>query len=852
MIRLTINGKNVEYTGDPTRSLLKYLREDQHLKSVKDGCSSQGTCGACLCEVDGKPVLSCKKEMGKLDGANVTSLEGFPDEVRKILGQAYVAAGAVQCGFCTPGMLSRTRLILEKTPNPTREEVTKAIRPNICRCTGYVKIVDAVLEAAKKLQNHGTIEFEQGCIGSSPPKFQALERAVGEPMFMDDLQFDNMAYGILRFSDHPRARVLKLDLSKAEQAEGVLRIFTAKDIPGTLKVGLMYKDWSVYIPEGEITNYIGDALACVVAETEDQARAASELIEVEYEILKAVTDPFEALKDEIKVHESGNLLKTAVIQRGEPLDQVFSSSDYVVEDTFQTQLIEHAFMEPEASIGRYVGDKLTVYSQGQGIFEDRHQISDMLGIDEKAVNVKLVAAGGAFGGKEDMTVQGHAALAAFHLKRPVKVKLSRPESMRMHPKRHPITMHYKLGCNKDGKFTGLYCDIVGDTGAYASVGTAVLERAATHAGGAYYIPNLDVTSKTVYTNNLPAGAMRGFGVNQVTFAIEGLIDELCEKAGFDRWEIRYNNALEKDLLTTTGHRVRKHVGLKETLEAVKDEFQSSKYAGISCGIKNCGFGNGIPEESRVILEVKPDSQIDLFHGWSEMGQGVDTVAQQMLCDYLKLKDPFSINVIVMTERESTAGNTTASRGTFLVGKAILEAAKDLKKDLETKSLKDLEGKVYDGTYLCDWTTPYNDFDGTIISHFAYSFATQIVMLDDEGKVKKVTAAHDSGIVVNRKLFEGQIEGGVVMGLGYALSEELVMENGYIKDNKFGKLGLYRSTDVPEIEVIPIEIYDEDAPFGAKGVGEICCIPTAPAVAGAFKAFDSKVRTRLPLEPVQKV
>jgi aldehyde oxidoreductase len=851
MIRLTINGKAVEYTGDPTRSLLKYLREDEHLTSVKDGCSSQGTCGACLCEVDGKPVLSFKKEMGKLEGASVTTLEGFPDEVRSILGQAYVAAGAVQCGFCTPGMLARTRIILENNPNPTREEVTKQIRPNICRCTGYVKIVDAILDASEKLRNQGVVEFEKGCIGASPPKFQALERAVGEPMFMDDLQFENMAHGVLHFSEHPRARILKLDVSKAEQAEGVIRVFTAQDIPGTLKVGLMYKDWSVYIPEGEITNYIGDALACVVAETPDQARAASELIQVDYEILEAVTDPFEAMKDEIKVHEGGNLLKTAVIKRGEPIEQVFSESDYLVEDTFQTQLIEHAFMEPEASIGRYENDKLTVYSQGQGIFEDREQIAAMLGLDHQAVNVKLVAAGGAFGGKEDMTVQGHAALAAFHLKRPVKVKLSRPESMRMHPKRHPITMHYKLGCNKDGKFTGLYCDIVGDTGAYASVGTAVLERAATHAGGAYYIPNLDVTSKTVYTNNLPAGAMRGFGVNQVTFAIEGLIDELCEKAGFDRWELRYKNALEQGLLTTTGHRVRKHVGLKETLEAVKEEFQSSKYAGISCGIKNCGFGNGIPELSRVILEVKPGSQIDLYHGWSEMGQGVDTVAQQMLCDYLKLKDPFSINVIVMTEREATAGNTTASRGTFLVGKAILEAAKDLKKDLETKSLKELEGKVYDGTYLCDWTTPYNDFEGTIISHFAYSFATQIVMLDDEGKVKKVTAAHDSGIVVNRKLFEGQIEGGVVMGLGYALSEELVMENGYIKDNKFGKLGLYRSTDVPEIEVIPIEIYDEDAPFGAKGVGEICCIPTAPAVAGAFKAFDGKNRTKLPLEPIGK-
>ncbi|PID81894.1 selenium-dependent xanthine dehydrogenase, partial [bacterium DOLZORAL124_64_63] len=336
----------------------------------------------------------------------------------------------------------------------------------------------------------------------------------------------------------------KIDTSRAEAVPGVVRVFTAKDVPGRRNIGMIISDWDAYIAEGEITRYIGDVLAMVVAETNQIAREAAALVDVEYEVLEAVTDPFEALKDEIKVHEGGNLLKETKIAYGEDIDKVLADSAYVVGDTFETQLVEHAFLELENSVACYEDGRLTVYSQGQGIYEDRHQIADLLGLEPADLNVKLVPAGGAFGGKEDLSVQGHAALGAFILKCPVKVKLNRSESLRMHPKRHPMVMEYKMGCDESGKFTGLYARIVGDTGAYASVGGPVLERAATHAGGAYYFPNVDVNSKAVYTNNLVCGAMRGFGVNQVTFAIEGLIDELCEKAGFDRWEIRYKNALD--------------------------------------------------------------------------------------------------------------------------------------------------------------------------------------------------------------------------------------------------------------------------------------------------------------------
>jgi len=848
MINFRLNGTEVNYDGQEV-SLLRWLRYTERLSSVKDGCSGEGSCGACLVEIDGKAKLACRQKMADMQGKNIVTIEGFPAELKKTLGEAFVASGAVQCGFCSPGMLTRTKHLLSTNPNPTRDEATRAVRAHICRCTGYVKIVDAILLAAEKLREGAQIKFESSGMGQSSPKYQAYERAVGGPLFADGMHFPEMIFGSLAFSEHPRAKILKIDTSRAEAVEGVIKVLTYKDVPGKRRIGMITKDWDAYIAEGETTRYVGDVVACVIADGMLTARKAAKLIDVDYEVLEPLTDMRLAEKSDIKIHEGGNLLKETNICYGEPVSDVFAKSEYVVSNTFETQLIEHAFLEVESSLARYEDGIMTVYSQGQGIYEDRHQLSELLGIPIDQVNVKLVPSGGAFGGKEDLIAQGHAALGAYYLKRPVKLTLTREESVRMHAKRHPMILDYKLGCDKDGKFTGLYARIIGDTGAYASAGGPVMERAATHAGGAYFIPNIDVQSKAVYTNNLVAGAMRGFGVNQVTFAIEGLIDQLCEKTGFDRWEIRYKNALEPGLKTTSGHKIRKEIGLKKTLELVREEYNNSKNVGIACGIKNCGIGNGIPELSQTKIEILTNEHIRIYHGWSEMGQGVDTIAQQMLCEYLGLDDASKIEVVVETRYETKGGSTTASRGTFLVGKALLNAAAGLKEDLQTNSLKELAGKIYEGSYLCDWTMPPGS-DGDIISHFAYSYATQLVILDDEGAITKVTAAHDSGTVVNRKLFEGQIEGGVVMGLGYALSENLILNRGKIVDGRYGRIGLLRSTDVPEIEVKTIEIFDEDAPFGAKGVGEICCIPTAAAVAGAFSKFDGKKRIKLPVDPVK--
>ncbi|NOR26399.1 MAG: molybdopterin-dependent oxidoreductase, partial [Desulforhopalus sp.] len=739
---------------------------------------------------------------------------------------------------------------LENNKNPGREDIKKALGANLCRCTGYAKIIDAVILAAEALREGNTKNLSDrladGGVGENRPKYNAYETALGKRPFIDDMRFDGMLYGALKFSDHPRARVLAINSEKAKNFPGVSRVFTAEDIPGDRMTGIIYQDWPLMIASGETTRYIGDVLAGVVAKDQQTARKACELIQIEYEVLEPVTCPEEALKDGIKVHEQGNLLATTEFIRGGDIEEAFGASAHVVSGRYKTQLTEHAFLEPETSIARpLAGGSIQIYTQSQGIYEDRHTIASVLGLAREKVIATLVPCGGAFGGKEDLTVQGHAALFCYHLGKIIKVSLSRDESIRMHVKRHPFVMDYRLGCDEKGKLTGLMAHIVGDTGAYASLGGEVLNRAAGHASGGYHVPVVAVVSKAVYTNNLPAGAMRGFGVNQVTFAMECMIDELCEKAGCDPWQFRFDNALRKGSMTATGQVLGDGVGLQETLLALKDEYKNAKYAGLALGIKNIGFGNGLIDESEALLEVVSEDKILLHHGWTEMGQGVDTIGQQIVSDVTGLTD-IKIDVISSTDSEIIGGTTTASRGTFLLGNALIIAAEKLKQDLENKKLSGLVGRKYKGKWLCDWTTrPGKDVDNPQ-THFAYGYAAQLVVLDDQGNVAKVVAAHDAGRVMNPTMFEGQIEGAVVMGLGYAFTERLELSGGYLKSSKMARLGLPKISAMPEIVVKAIEVKDPQGPFGAKGVGEIGLVPTAPAAINALYQFDGIRRYKLPI------
>ncbi len=852
-MKFYLNGKEKIYNGNSDISLLKYLREVEKITSVKDGCSGQAVCGACTVQIDGRARLACVTKMGKLEGASVVTPEGLDEFKKRVFTNAFVAKSGVQCGFCTPGIVMQSDLLLKNNPNPTREEIAKAIQPNLCRCTGYKKIIDSIEYAAKVIRNIEEIPTPRtdGTIGKRHPKYSAENLVLGKSPFVADVQLEGMLFGALKLSDFPRARVLNIDFSEAEKIPGVLKVLTAKDIPGKRFTGLIVDDWPMFVDVGEETRYVGDVLASVIAESEDAAREAVSKIKIEYKELEPLTDPFKALaKDAPKIHEKGNLLSLTEIEKGD-VGKAWESSAFKTEGRYQTQMIEHAFLEPEASVARPFEDGVEVLSQGQGVYEDRRQIADVLNLPLVKVRVIQVPNGGGFGGKEDLSVQHHAALAAFLLQKPVKFVLTRDESILMHPKRHPLIMDYKVACDAEGNLTALEADIIGDTGAYASVGMKVLERAAGHATGAYYVPNVKIRSRAVYTNNLPCGAMRGFGVNQVTFAIEQCIDELCEMGGFDRWEFRYKNALSDGKTTATGQVLNGGVGVKKTLEAVKDIFYNSKIAGIACGIKNTGIGNGMPDEGKVVIEVKNEKKVILHHGWTEMGQGVNTMAVQFLCNETGIP-PEIIEVKVDTKYGAYAGMTTASRATSILGNTIIETAKKFKEDLNEKPLKDLIGKKYEGRWVCDWTTKPGENVKEIVTHYSYSYATQVVILNDEGEIEKIVAAHDAGKIINPNLFEGQIEGAVHMGLGYAVSEELELENGRPKTTHLRKMGVLRAKETPPVEVIGVECNDPYGPHGAKGVGEIGLVPTAPAVANAFAIYDGYRYKKLPIKKRKKI
>jgi selenium-dependent xanthine dehydrogenase len=851
MITFTLNNEKIEYNGDADAMLLPFLREQRQLTSIKDGCSGEGICGACTVEINGRARLACTTRMRSLQDAVVLTPEGFPPEILKVIATAFVSKGAVQCGFCTPGFITRIKVLLQDNPAPSVAEIQKAVRPHLCRCTGYKKIETAAQYAAEVLRSHQQIEITttSGKVGQPHPKYQAYEAAVGAKKFVDDLYVDGMLHSALRLSDHPRAKVLKIDVSEAEKLPGVVRIFTASDVPGQRNIGLIFNDWPMMIAPGETTHYIGDVLAGVVAESVEIAREAAALIKIEYEVLEPITDMLLAASA-VRVHEERpNCFDITKIKIGDA-DAVLKQSAYRSSGTYRTQRIEHAFMEKESALAMPDGAQdVMIYSQSQGIYEDQRQIALLLGLPHDKVRVVLVPNGGGFGGKEDLTVQGHAALFAFLLRRPVKLTLTRQESIRLHPKRHPVVMDIEVGADANGKLTAVRLLATGDTGAYASVGMKVMERVAGHATGGYFVPAVSIEARTVYTNNIPSGAMRGFGANQVCFAIESCIDDICRQGGFDRWQFRWDNALVDGLTTATGQKVF-GVGIRQSLLAVKPDYDASKFKGLACAIKNSGVGNGMIDESKVIIEIVSEKKVILKHGWTEMGQGVHNMALQTLCEETGI-NPDIIEVQVDTEAQLATGMTTSSRATALVGRAVIDAAAALKADLMKHPLQKLAGKIYRGAFVCDWTTKPDSGTENPVIHYSYGYAAQLCVLDGEGNIAKMVAAHDGGKVMNPMLFEGQIEGGVTMGLGYALTESLPMKDGFLVSDKMRDLKILRAHETPEIVVKPVEVPDAVGPYGAKGIGEIGLVPTAAAIANAFTAFDGIRRWELPLKHIQK-
>jgi xanthine dehydrogenase molybdenum-binding subunit len=845
-IGFELNGEMVSARSDHPH-LLAALREELNVLSPKDGCSPSGQCGCCTVLVDGKAVVSCQQPMDKIEGSSVTTLEGFDDHERQRLAGAFAVSGGLQCGFCTPGILVRVKALLDKKGSDlTSSEAAGRLGAHLCRCTGYSKIFDAI----DMLASGDTPALDSsGGIGKSGVKYEALQLALGDHPYIDDMRPAGMLHGALHLTKYARADIKSIDTTEAAAAEGVVAVYTAADVPGELRVGIIYKDWPVFIPVGGRTSYSGDVLAIVVADTRQHARDAAELVRVEYDPLPPFTDPLVAMdSDEDAVWElDGNILSRSAYARGD-VEAALAESAYTAHDVFQTQRVEHAFLEPESTLAVPMDDgTLLVYSGGQGVWDDRDQIAAVLGVDTSRVVVELVSNGGAFGGKEDMSNQAQTALAAYLLGRPVKCTLSREESLHMHPKRHPVRVEAWAGCDADGKLTAYKARMVGDSGPYASVGMKVLERAAGHAGGPYVYPNIDVESIAVRTNNSVCGAFRGFGANQAQFAAEGIIDRLAHAAGIDPWEMRMRNAVEPRVEWGPGQIMDDgSKGAKSCLEAIKPAYDAARAAGkavgLGLGLKNSGLGNGHVEIAKAVVRFEEDGTVEVRHCWTEMGQGVHTVARQVAVEELGV-DPESVRVVVDTSRELGAGQTTGSRGTLMGAGSVADACR-----VANEGGRQI-GVDYVGEYRVDWTNSLESGVPNPVIHSTFAYAAQLVILDPAtGEIEKVVAVHDVGRAVNPMLCEGQIEGAVHMGLGYALSEDFPTDDAGMPTNMtLRSLAILRPKDMPEVEVILVEEPQPDAPYGIKGIGEIGLVPTAGAVAAAYHAVDGQWRNHLPLK-----
>ena len=855
MATFIVNGKTVVV--EKNQKLIRYLRDTLHLTSVKDGCS-EGACGTCHVLIDGKPTKACIPQTDKLEGKTIVTVEGLSDWEKQVYTFAFGEAGAVQCGFCIPGMVISAKGLLDVNPDPTREEAAFAIRNNICRCTGYVKIIDGILLAAKifregKLPAASADDWQ---VGSRVHRLDVEEKVLGYGQYPDDVYVDGMCYGGAVRSRYARARVLSIDTSEAEALEGVVCVLTQKDIPGQVNVGHLKKDQPTLIGIGELTHYLGDAVALVCARDQETLEAAKKLVKVEYEELPAVHNPAEAAAPNAPLvfeEDENNVQAYKHVSRGDAAGAI-AKAKYVLTEKFHTPWTEHAFLEPECCVALPLDNGgVRLLTTDQSAHTTMHECAAMLGVDYDHCQVQNMLVGGGFGGKEDMSVQHHAALIAYVARVPVKVKLSRQESILVHPKRHSMDMEFTMGCDENGIIQGVKARVVSDTGAFASLGGPVLERACTHAAGPYAYENFEIEGWAYYTNNPPAGAFRGFGVTQTCFCTETLLNQMADLVGISPWEIRYRNAIRPGGVLPNGQIVDGSTGLVETLEAIKPAYDAAVAAGdpvgIACAMKNAGVGVGIPDWGRCKLIVESDGKVHIYTGASCIGQGLGTVLVQTVvtCTGLRRGD-------VVYERSNTwiapdSGDTSGSRQTLVTGEATRRACAKLKAELDGgKTLAQLAGQEFYGEYLAK-TDPLGADVPNPVSHVAYGYATQMCILDREtGKIKKMVAAHDVGKAVNPLSIEGQIEGGVVMSMGYALTEQYPIDENCKPTAKYGTLGLFRANQLPEqeIEAIVVEKPGLDVAGGAIGIGEITSIPTAPAIADAYYRLDGERRLELPL------
>jgi len=902
-IRFTLNGTPTDASYEPGMHLLEVLREECGVVSAKNGCAPEGACGCCLVMIDGRPALSCLRKPEQMDGHDIRTLEGIPEELRRTIGEAFVLEGGVQCGFCIPGIVVRAASLIEHGKTEDRDTIAKALDGHLCRCTGYGRIIDAIQTAGEVSRQGGELPEQprrhdffgeqfglsrnpafaggtngngsgQG-IGHSVRRHGGLEQTLGQKPFVDDMRVPGMLHGAMVLTAHPRAKVLKIDASETQEMPGVVRVFTAKDVPGFRGTGLNDPDQPMFVAEGEMTCCVADFLAIVVADTQFHARRAAAKVKVDYEVYEPITDPFEAMapgaplihSDQTFAPRPSNVLQPVTAFTRGDVEAALASAAHVVEATFQTQPVDIAFLEPEACLAIPQGRGVRVHTDSQGSVYDHAQIAKILDLDPKDVEIILAASGGAFGAKEELSIQGQTALAAYLLQKPVKTVLTREQSTQHHVKRHAMTITLTVGADAEGHLLAVRSRIVADAGGYHTTSAKCALRAACHSCGVYRVPNVDAESKAVYTNNPNAGAMRGFGSNQAQFAMEGILDLLAERVGLDGWDIRERNILGPGDRFATGQVMRESVrGARLTLEAVKDVYKTAKYKGIACGIKSTGLGNGTIEGGYIKIRVVDGPQLEILNGYTEMGQGVYTATMQAVAEETRL--PTDIMTVSWdAELGEKCGETWASRGTTLSCAAAQHAARKLAADLDslpltqepTASVPDLEvrrtqlrqlvGREYHGEYVCNFTTRPGTPEAVLnpTTHLTFSYATQVVILDDQGHVERVVVANDVGRAINPRLCAEQMEGGVHMGLGYALTEDFPTVDGVPESLALRHLGIVPAKYMPKVDVILIEVPDEVGGYGAKGVGEIGCVATAPAVAAALYSYDRVRRFSMPME-----
>jgi xanthine dehydrogenase molybdenum-binding subunit len=943
-ISLTVNGQQHTLDARPNETLSDLLRYRLRLTGTKIGCD-EAECGACTVLVDGEPVVSCIYPAERADGKTVVTIEGLADLTPTPLGalrhsphfrrkwgetegglhplqEAFIEHGAVQCGFCIPGQIMTAYALLERNPNPTQDDIRFALKDTLCRCAGYPTIENAILAAAESLRTGEPVRkpthipdsiHQHQSVGHSHIRHDGVDKVTGRAVFTDDLVFDGMLHAKVRRAMIPHGFLKKLDISKAKALPGVAAVLTADDIPAEKNHGLVIYDWPVMVGVGERVRYVGDAIAIVAAETLEIAEQASALIEAEFDPQPVITNPVQARSEGVpQIHEKGNLLKHIKVRKGD-MEKGFAEADVILERTFHTPMYDHAFIEPECSIGvpLAAGRKaphdlggVEIYCGSQIPYQDRQQVARVMGWDESRVRIVGQLMGGGFGGKEDVMGQIHVAMLADATKRPVKLLFDRHESLLVHPKRHATQIRVKIGAKRDGRLVACETELYGDTGAYASLGEKVMTRATTHSAGPYDIPHVRADCYAMYTNNPPAGAFRGFGVTQSAFAVESMMDMLAEKLSIEPVELRRMNALHVGSVTNTGQVLRESVGLMECIDKVSsamcrvsglahDELFKPRVEldtphlvrswGFAAAYKNTGLGGGAPDKAGADVELYADGTFEVRSTSAEMGQGLVTVMRLVVAEEMSVL-PEQVRVLVMdTDLAPNGGPTTASRQTFVTGNASRYAAKTLrdqitaamaeKYDVRPEEIRFENGIVRVNSHSLTYAEIYKEMTalgqqprvryeyeapktqplGTGGDmHFAFSFGVQaaeveVNKLTGEVRVLKVISANDVGMAVNPLGLQGQVEGGVMMGLGNALTEEFIVEDGYVVTDHLARYRVPGIMLTPEITSIIVEHPVDAGPYGAKGVGEICSIPTTPAITNAiYNAVGVRVDT-LPVD-----